>query len=526
MAERNIWTTSWGELGSKDPNSPEFNFLNLRQPNPNAPLGLKTWADISKGKKGNELAIRGQEDHLMSGGEAALRGLAVIALTKPIRFAGKEIVPADRAQERIIDAVSKQYKRFDIPGRLVFPSKENVEKEVLKVVDAYKNIIPDDALSPPELNERIHRDTLNLLNGVNSGDRYHNHETTKEEKALAIDLTLLIGQVPPEVIKQKLYTATYASAADVVAAEQSYEFAAKQQDFYAGMMNISRIQPSDWFTLDWITSEILMTKEEQNRLQDVQWALSPKSLHVRRIVRGKEDEIAIPLSRFAPGSDGGIYVQDGTLDAIDAMRVAGTRLVQPVVNRLGRDLGGPVHVRSTQRDEPLASFAVRSPKFTAANINNLGALAAGYEYTLSMMNNAIGTVDAKWKVPIRPQEVIKNLPTPLVLEMGAELNQDQSVNWDAFVNQVEDRKKRVKERLLEVSKRAANWLDDEGKPKKSDQRAIDYLKEEIDYLDEEAFKIAGHSKTEKKCAWCGEGAQGNRCSKCGGPNPAKGTIYM
>jgi hypothetical protein len=489
MTERNIWNTSWGELDSTDPNDPEFNFLNFRQPNPNAPSGLKTWGEFAARGGGSELAIRRPEERSMTGSEAMFRSLAVLALTKPIKFGGIELAPpADIAQDRLNKGLSRLYERHDIPGNIVFPSKENIEEEVMKVVDAYKQIIPEDAFSPSELNENIHRETLTLIKSLNSGESFDDHETTKEEKALAYDLSLLIGHVPPEEIKERLYSATYASAADIVAAKQSYDFAAKQQRFHKGMMDLRRIPPESWFTLD-LTSEILMTKEEKNRLEDVQWAFSPQALHIRRVIKGREDTRAIPLGQFSPSSDRGVYVEDGTLEALDALRVAGTRYLQPVVNKLGKGLGGPVFIRTVQRDEPLATFAVRDPKEAAGNIRNLGNFVAGYDFTYQMMNTALREVDAQYKLPIRPNEVIKRLPSPIVLEMKTELNADGSLNWNSLLLDINERKENIKNKIWEISKNASNWLDEKGNPRKSDQKYIEYYQGQIDYLDKESAKI-------------------------------------
>lgn len=536
-----MWdSNSWYETGSSSgndsgswlhqPSSPRrpTQYDQQGPSRPGTPFLLRnSWGTWDK-PQGNELAVRDPNtpespDVL----DALLRIGATKLLTKPAHLPGGIEIPswADQQQTRVMGVANRLAERAGVHGEITLPSEENIALSAAEVAQKYLALIPDGAVSPPRLDDEVHQESHEMLRMLATGRTDDDYETTDDERRLAYELKALIGLYPAEKLKRIYNEKIWGRIADIVWGRKGATLAYYHNQLTHGMQALARQPVNRWFAVDWITSEVMMTPQEQKAMENTLWGISPSALHIRRIDQRDEDYPRIPLSVLTRSQVGGgkIVVQEGTLDYVDILRKGGTRLLQPIVNRLTQEgLGGVVVLRSYERDRDVAKFAVRNSHTTAQSLAELGGLISGYTATQEMMTRAIREPDMQFQYPIRPGKVKELLPDKVVLEMDVETQPNGEINWSPAIAALGLQRQETSRRLREFVYHVSGRIDPQtGEPLTSgDRHALRSIQRELQEAGEAEERLKALQTINKKedptCPRCGAplGTRTGSCAYC------------
>jgi len=420
---------------------------------------------------------------------AAYRVGVAIALTREVVVKGVRFKSiGDEIQGKILKTTNELQQKAGVQGEILLPTFENVQAVFSDVYDAIDEELPDDVPPYYELNEIKAQETMNYVRRVESGD-FDKPEIRPEEEVIVRRLIKGVGVKSAFELSETVKDYVYGRELDILSAEKTNRFARRDEDFRRGKKSFDNFVPKKWLMVDFVTSW-LMTPRERKEMKNIIWTITPKELIVKNISTN-EDVTRIPLERFSTEDEEPVYIQDGIYDTADVLRRGSTPLFQRFTNMiLEEKLGGIVVLRDYRRDEVLAKLPVRAHIATGNSLGRLGEIAQGYERTEEITEKAVDEVDVVPGDEIRRNVIIKNLPTVLILEIDARLNEDGTVDWEHFKGEIDKRIDEKNAQRLNVTVLASNSLDEEGNTtRESYEEKIGEIRREIKYLKREKKKL-------------------------------------
>lgn len=371
--------------------------------------------------------------------EAATRLVATKFLTTPTKVPGTEIVlvrsKADRAQEAVMRKASDIQRKLGVEGETQLALPDNILARQQEIISQYFQILGVDGVpGRRQLQTQIDAATKIKVGHLYSGEADgESTAPTPDEMRVARDLTSMIGFVPAGEIARQLYMYVYGRAADQTLTRTMNRLTVQSPVFVAGMEKLSQEKPLKWFTPDWISTEIMMTPEEQKDMENTLWAITPTQIIIKRLIEDsfKGDTRTIPLaSLVAQARDiSQTVVNDGTFRYVDIVRRFGSRLLQGVVDRYGDSVGGLVVLQQLQVPNDPVRIAVRDAIGLRNSLLALGSVAASATQGLQMMDQAVLASEAPYKDSIRPNIVAGLLPSPVVLKVDLARTSTGSIDW-------------------------------------------------------------------------------------------------
>jgi hypothetical protein len=253
---------------------------------------------------------------------------------------------ASKVQNDILSSLEKIINKTGLKIDLEIPSTEIIAQEVHRIQNLYKSISPElvtQTGQDTDLDKKIVARAREFITTLNQGHLDRAYPTTEEEQSLASQLLHLESLRKSKVeIQQVLEDATMGAAGDVAEQElgnrlfTNYELIGHRLDELA-----KETEPKKLFIVDYATSEIVLTKEEQKAHENRTWGLTPTDLVIRNI-SSEIDNFPIPLSKLITDKNtvaDGILMVSGTPNAVDVLRKKGGRLLQGAGFRFGQQFG-------------------------------------------------------------------------------------------------------------------------------------------------------------------------------------------
>jgi hypothetical protein len=402
-------------------------------------------------------------------------GLAYILTKKPP--VGSRLSWADRQQERIV-------KLGNFAARTIGAEKsdlalpENIAAAAGVIETQYLEALGERNIGKLDLIRDWERKVIDVAGeryrAVVRGEEDGSYETTDDERAVAYDLAAKLGFKTARQIREILDEHVQSRTRDIGLAETGNALQSLFVPLDEAMKRLQAQRPKVLFYPDWITSNLVMDREEQEELENTSWGIAPTSLYVGGIGQsgyqnGMPDFRNYKIADIRPGEEAteGIVLQRGVPSSADLIRRKLTRLFQPTVNSIydRLDVGEIVTLQDYDRDRILAQFAVRNAGVTIGQIARIGRWARDFEAARELSKAAIRGHEAAYRFPIRPNKVIECLPQgDLVREIDFCRNRDGSVDYDTPIQNLLTRKQELENALFQAALEAAPWIDANGRP--------------------------------------------------------------
>ncbi|MFC1654151.1 hypothetical protein ACFL1M_04925 [Patescibacteria group bacterium] len=385
-----------------------------------------------------QLSLR-QVEHEENVTNALLRVAAASLLNKPLPRFG--VSAADIAQEKVIQTTEKALNKVgDISTRLQIPTEKNVAQTVKKLENAYKRAMPlgdGQPVSLQRLDKDIHNGAYRLYSRAwELKPPTRKNDLTPDEYALAEQIWQLRKDLTPTQLKQLMFEAIFDRSMDITARQSESRLGHKQQHMLKNLEQLANIPPEHWFVVDWVTSEVMLTPEEQKRLEDSVWAVTAKNIALRQI--GETDMTTLPIHMLSTAkSPGDVIMFADKPDYINLLQKKLGRFYPYVDKFLVQKLGGTVQFTPKGRETPFGEIAVRDPQGTIDQIAKLAGLARSANSSFDLMTRVVRAQNAPPKRQIRPK-AITNL-------LGREVfttNHPESPHYYRYVKEAEDLAKR------------------------------------------------------------------------------------
>lgn len=507
------------------------------------PLWAKTWADIAEGSEtrtpgwvhewNEKRRIREEENNQivpvnreayanqLSSAEALMRfgGSWLLLGTKR----GRKIT--DKAQQGLLDFADNTFNEFGIRGRSLLPTNEVIGNLTSEITKAYSRLLPSDVLLPSQMDEKIDDETKILTKSIINGRLDGEYPTTDDEKKIAKEIIASIGPKSPKELNQIIRNHVYARAADIASARETNQYVQYHQQLHNGLRSLEKQNnPYAWIIADWVLTEVGMSKSEQKRMEQTVWGFTPSGIKAIRL-SNLEDIIDVSFQDI--GNDK--KIQGKYLDWTEKIRSMTGRIPFKAVEQVRQKLGGIVNIIDYGRNESVAEFAVRDPKFTTNSIYQMAGLSQNYYNLLDKMKSALRNPESAYNYPVRPNRIIEQLPDPLCLELPARARDDGTLDWNSALDSMVSVKNRI---LTELRKRVllgATRLSDQGEPVQQDAEAIEAFEKSIQSADEKMRRVIRLQAENDSidCPYCGSNFRGVNCPACGAFHPIldKNQIY-
>lgn len=469
--------------------------------------------------------------------EAAFKvGIAYLATKPPVVGIDKRSW-IDRQQEKFARLGNIVATRVGAEkSEMAFP--EHIEREVQRVEQTYRRVIPNDMDLIVGLEGKIIRDAKEMAEAVNRGELDNDYEPTEAERAVAYELRMMMGRRTAQQLAEYLRYHVASVANDISLGRNGANLQYQFPKLNSALQAFDGQKPRVMFYPDIVTSNLVMTGEEQKALENTYWGITPTSLTISDTRRVKGRAGSADVQRFnlanmsvgGRGSGEGIVVQKGTLEAFDILRRGLFRPFQTTLERVQQNMqvGGLVVLQDYDRDRSVAEFAVRNPDHTISQIRKAADLARAFAGARDMARKALFEHEAAYKRPIRPRVVRSLLPEgDLMLEMDFHRNAQGEVEFETPMAELARRRKQIEDRLANAAIEALSWLDSAGNPtRRKDKITLDRGKEELkkvqnleEKLRDAVVKEGIELGKEFSCEYCGAPLKtGATCVMCGGRN--------
>lgn len=276
------------------------------------------------------------------------------------------------------------------------------------------------------------------------------------------------------------------------------------QDYYERIhLMLERMKAQraeDLFYPDFLTSNLVLDPQEQRYLENTLWGISPTRLFVSGVGasearRGMPDFRNFSIGDIKSGEEAteGIVLQSGVPSAVDVIRRRFTRLFQSTVNTLydRLNVGEMVFLVDYGRDELLGQFAVRDAEGAIEDITRVGGWARDFEKAHSLAQRAILDHEARYRFPIRPKMVLRQLPQgELVRSIDFHRDGEGNVDYKTPIERLMKRKRDLEKRMFAAALDAANWIDENGEMTRvKDIKTLTLGRQVIEDLDQTMAKL-------------------------------------
>ncbi|MBP9670226.1 hypothetical protein KBD75_02390 [Candidatus Woesebacteria bacterium] len=278
---------------------------------------------------------------------------------------------ASKVQNNILTAAEKLINKTGLKIDLEIPSTEIIAEEVHRIQNLYNAISPELVNkngAGTELDQSIVAQAIESVSTLRQGHLDKAYPATDEELTLATQLLHLESlHKSPTEIEAALNAAVLSAAGDIAEQAQGNRLFSNYEHIGRSLSELAKeTEPKKLFIVDYATSEIVLTKEEQKTHENRTWGLTPTDLVIRNI-SGEIDNFPIPLSKLITDRNNvpdGVLMVSGTPNAVDVLRRKGGRLLQSAGFRFGQQFGGTIQFISLERDRKIAEIVVMNPQGT------------------------------------------------------------------------------------------------------------------------------------------------------------------
>ncbi|MEI8232680.1 MAG: hypothetical protein WCG44_02955 [bacterium] len=376
------------------------------------------------------------------------------------RFNGKPVhIPSakDMGEQGIIDLTNKFNIENKITTKIDRPTPAKLRKQVTEIENQFNRLLGTEYKSlpsPQELTLGINQTTRKQVDTLyrQPSDRFT--KLSPDEEALVEQLMLMVGQYSASEIYKKLYNAVFAQSADIVLADHRATLARIGPDFDMRYLALKNQKPTVTYIAPWLTTEVMFPQNQQDAIENTTWTLTPTQLAVQRVILNstKEDRRNFNLLDISnPNNPAGTVISAGTSPYVDQLKKKGTRILQPLVDKLvGQDLGGILVLRQTQAASDPVIIAVPNPTEARAAINRIARLNQNAEELSKLIENTVMSSENQLKNPIRPNLIRQKLP-PLALSHDLMSRSGGDLSYAHAKKEIEENISHIQQQLRQIA---------------------------------------------------------------------------
>lgn len=397
------------------------NFLGVRPGNERMLPSLRSFRAYANPGAASRLQ-EDESEHDPGWLESAVRLAVFNSLTKQrshvSMFNGRPTVVtesrADQIQQKLLGNVQKIIRD---PVPLLIPDERNVSLIANRVhmeIDSIPLRKDEIILDPEHFEHDVQRRAMRLTGALYGSEILNVERIRPEERAIAEELWSMRNMTSPRGRRDLLRQRVLERAEDLIAKQRVGAVLEKLPQIRHRHKELTRNPPQAWLINDYLTSELLLTPDEQQRLEGILWGLNAGGLWIRDI-RAHRDVITIPFKDIVGGNGDGLLLTvdqpqyyDRVVSPLGRLRPFADRFISPT--SVGR-----IQIESRGRDRLLGQFTVRNAGMAREQILNLARHATTVANTIDTVGKHVLDQDPDTRFLLRPKMIMRALPDKTIM---------------------------------------------------------------------------------------------------------------